>query len=484
MPAASFGQAAQSEPTLQDVRELLENGRFAAADAILTNMLSSAEFDSEDSYWLSSVYAMSAEVAIEIGDEGRASDMIRLLAAEPDADIFRLYGLVGVARRKGSADIAADMLQVFVSTSPEALSAFSVDEVAGIIGSLGESSLESELWVSLVDAMEAANTASVNLEFVSNVWERVAVAALERRETELALEAVSRIRTVLPLIAIQVDRRFAALVAARPELFDIGAATQREVDAYVRQATANPRMLAPRVELARSLRRANRLGEALAVANLTIDRLLLPNGDARNWDDVASSTGNLLGQKAVILRDLGRPEEAIAQLTQARLMPELDGPNLNQAFDLAQYYAQAGMLEEAAVLADGLRDQSPDAARVMGFVDLMIAVQQADVSAIDAALSDLADARQEARELDVLALVMAGRLDAAAVSYIVWLNSSESRLGALLFLQEFIFGAAGVPPTPFERLYLERKAGLREREDVQAAVTAVGRFDSFNIRYE
>lgn len=467
-----------------DAREHLDNGRFAAADAILTDILTSAEFGSEDSYGRSSVYAMSAEVAFETGDDSRARDMIRLLAAQSEPDAARLYDLVGVARLKGPADIAAEMLAVFATTWPEYLHALNVDDVAGIIASLGEASLESEHWLSLIEALDVASTAGANLEYISSAWERVAVGALARSETELALAAVAQIQTVMPLIAMRVDRRFDDLVAARPELFDIDAAMQREVDAYASQATASPRMLAPRVSLARSLRRADRLGEALAVANFTIDRLLLPNGDASDWDDVASSTGNLLGQKADVLRDLGRHEEAIAQLIQARLMPEPDGPNLNQTFDLAQQYARVGMLDEAGRLADELREQSPDAARIMGFVDVMVAVQQGDVSAIDAALNDLVEARQESRQLDVMVLMMAGRLDAAANSYMIWLVSPETRLAALLFLQDFVVGTVGVTPTFLESVYRERKNALRERDDIQAAVAAVGRFDTFAVRYE
>ena len=165
-------------------------------------------------------------------------------------------------------------------------------------------------------------------------------------------------------------------------------------------------------------------------------------------------------------------------------MPEPDGPNLNQTFDLAQQYARVGMLDEAGRLADELREQSPDAARIMGFVDVMVAVQQGDVSAIDAALNDLVEARQESRQLDVMVLMMAGRLDAAANSYMIWLVSPETRLAALLFLQDFVVGTVGVTPTFLESVYRERKNALRERDDIQAAVAAVGRFDTFAVRYE
>ena len=179
--------------------------------------------------------------------------------------------------------------------------------------------------------------------------------------------------------------------------------------------------------------------------------------------------------RARALAQLGRFDEAVAQLRAAAERPEYGAPNVSQSINLAGLLADLGRGAEAeAIVAQVMaRGLSP-----YGRMQAEAVRACARTGPAAEALAYLREHQADAPAALQDALICEGDLQAAARLYIERLSDPDRRTSALAELQDY-----ATPPvmTPLQQAAIRRREQLRRRPDVQAAIARVGRIEHYNL---
>jgi len=273
---------------------------------------------------------------------------------------------------------------------------------------------------------------------------------------------------------MRVDRRFDALRsdAAFAGRLDVRAAAEVNLVRAYESAEGDPANLHRFLEVAQALRTLGRNDEALALLDQHIAHA---QSAGSNYRDVAESLNWLLNERAYILYDLNRPDEAREAFGLSIAARESGNWNVSQVINFATMLIAEQRSRDALEVVRTVGSSSP-------YGDMWIAAVRACAAAQlgDAALqaTSMAFLREHAED-NISALARANLcvndLDAAAALYIQRLNDPDKRSSALVALQRY--QSSPVEALPHDIVLRERMERVRARPDVQAAVAEFGRIE-------
>ena len=329
-------------------------------------------------------------------------------------------------------------------------------------------------YLGLVEALYAAEFRLAYGLQPESLWEDLVIEALEHGDMSRAREVLSRIDSVEVLVGMRVDRRFDRLVSLEPDRFDIPSALRRASAQGEALVARHPRALDAFVQYAYALFDEGRHDEVLAMCDMILERLDGAVGQPPPYDDLGDALNWVYNHKAAALRAMGRWDEALAVMEQARSLPEQRSANISQALNLASHYIDAGRFSDALATVEPLA--CGDSVSPYGCMQLHAVLHAAhrrlgNRPQAEKAFAYLSANRRDAEDTWITATLEAGDLDAAARRLIVQLEDPHQRGAALLGVQTF----QPLPATPIMQERQALRQRLLTRPDVAAAIDRVGR---------
>jgi tetratricopeptide (TPR) repeat protein len=299
---------------------------------------------------------------------------------------------------------------------------------------------------------------------------------LDDGDTAGARDMLARLTGASDIARSTLDPRMRNLL---PAALDIRAAVEKDLVRYRDAMARHPEALTPRVMAARLLRMLGRPNEAVtllqsATSSLDDPTAFKDRGEQLNW------WWNELSWNYVML---GRYEDAVAALENGAALKESGSLNFSQMINLADLHLRAGHPDAAlatlTAFDDPKRQGSP-----FGMMQLHLerGCAHALAGRPETASPHLEYVRSHEKDdpsaLTTLLLCM-NRTDEAAASLIRRLEDPEQRTDTLLDLSEFDDGPVPLPPFAVD----DRRAALRSRSDVKAAIERAGGTGRFRLQF-
>ncbi|MBB1061238.1 hypothetical protein [Marilutibacter spongiae] len=306
----------------------------------------------------------------------------------------------------------------------------------------------------------------------SAVWYDLALARVERGERERARQALRRVSSPSDLVRIRSDRRFDGLFDRNATSLDVDNAVRLQVERLQRAADVAPDSIQAQVQLTYGLLMTGRYDETNAVATRVLDRVAQAPDD--RFDDADEAIW-LLNNRAMALSHLGRAAEAEADMQRASGMDEAGQANVSQRLNLGDYYCSLQRPDDAERAIDAVGAMSGYGEMVLRKIRHCIATQRGDATAAGEALDYLREHDADAVQQLLEALLRDARIDEAAALVRRHLADPALRSDMLWWLQ----GYADAPVLPGNTGREAARATLLDRDDVRAAVEAVGRIERY-----
>jgi tetratricopeptide (TPR) repeat protein len=315
------------------------------------------------------------------------------------------------------------------------------------------------------------------------VWGELVRELVANGESTRALEVAAHIDSPRTLVALRVDNRCRALVAANPQRFDVAAAAERQIEAWRGVTQQFPRSLEAVVRLDNAYLDAGQYAQVKQITDAVIAKVDVAKSlyDIYQEDDLSNSFNWILDNHADALEALQDWTGAEEEYRRAAERLERGYPNVSNIINLAGFYADLDRNEDArAALARLPTDRagpSPYGRLQAYIVRLRIALSTRNKAAENEALGYLRQHSADALSSVDFAFARANRLDEAAQLLIQRLDDPHQRVSALMDVQTY-----ANPPEP--RLLVEARSRWKsvvERKDVQEAIARVGKIESFPI---
>lgn len=330
----------------------------------------------------------------------------------------------------------------------------------------------------LLDAVWRADWGLFGTMQPDYLWMRLALMHSERGNADAAREVVAMLAHPNVMILIRADRRFDELgpvPASELPWNDV-------VDDYLARlytvAEQQPTMLAPLVALTAELIAARRYHEALAITVKVMSDVerLAGAGDSQAFSDMDSQYHWILDHGALAMFNLGLWQEAVELQQEASRLLEDGQPNVSQAINLAGFHLALEQPREALAAIESVTDVSPYGLMQLELIRLTAALDLDDEPESRRALGYLSERVDDAPWTTVKAFLTAERMDEAAAALATALADPQHRAEILDQLQDYVRPAA----VPRLQIWRDRVDALLARDDVQAAIQAVGRIESYD----
>ena len=469
--------AAQTEAPLAQLRRaasLLQSGEFAAADALLRQVLADPAFiDLPDPAQLAA-YVLAGGAAIELDDKDRAWAMFDRAIAGPAADADIASAVLDIALEQWRPEKAIAPMGLLAAQAPERLRELDTLTVYRLYGELTRQELPAGEMRSFLQALFDANWMLEDGRQPSALWHALAEIRLREGNEAAAITVAARIAAADDLLAMQVDRRFDGVVAALdPARFDLAAALAREEQTIMAAIAANPRNLQIVIELTYLLLDGGRYQDVIDTCDAALARVAA-GGDEPAFDDVDQALPWIHDNRARGLLGLGRIDEAVAVLEAARRMEEDGGANVSQALNLASLYATLGRTEDAIASLEGIELASQYGWMEYHSTRLYALLATPDDPRARESLAYLREHRQDSRSTHVEALIRIGAIDEASAAFREWIADPEHRAAALSTVQGYQVHAF----SPLGEKWRTQARDFAARPEIVAAIEAVGRVRS------
>lgn len=463
----------------QEANDHIRRQEYPQAYATLEALTAKPAFQSAPGELRHATWLLMAGAAGETRDWPKARAAIEKATAFPEANANDWQVRVRIARSSGDMTDGLRSIAVLARRFPGGLAVFS-DEEIGRWFDRAKLETDQDLAFDFVDALLTHWTPAdpfVDPFVELDGMRQIQVEGLLRQgRTAQAIAATRKISDPDVLIAMRADKRFDPLSAADPALLDPKPAALRQLAGIEALYPAHPDLLSAVDARTSALLDLNRSEEALALVEAAIARA---QKDPRAFKDIDSRLGWTINLKNFALGSLGRDEEALEALETAARVPENGKANINQTLNLAGQQMQMGRFKAALATVASVRDDrlSPYGKAVGLRITACSATQLGDLATADEALGRLRDLKLEAKRQLEDALLCRGDLDGAAAMLIERLQSPVQRNLALAGLQ---VAPLRPSPLPLDVTLRERRAELRARPDVRAAIDAVGRVITYS----
>jgi tetratricopeptide (TPR) repeat protein len=453
-----------------------------ASDAV--KVVASASFDSLSDSQKLSLWAFGATCAWKAGNLALALEEARHGTALPDAPdgLWRMRLMASFALER--PDDAAETVESIVQMRPAVITTMDATLLSEIAGDLVVRFHRVDVASRMLAALEAANYQAPGLDKGDRLWVDYALIEMAAGHPDHAQALMERVTNSNYLMQARLDARFSKLVAADPGHFDVTAAINAELAAKQAAMKEHPDSLAQVLRVSAALRSLEREDEAIAVVQTALDRLAATSPSKPAFADQDRWAYAAHREKALILAELGRTDEAITALGEGAEPSPSGGVSLAQGIDHAGFLIMAGHPAEALHgLESSVFDQTAPqlGPAQVAYVHYYRACADALLgrsAALASELDFLGAHRDYSEEARLAALLCADKEDAFAADTITRLADPYLREDMLQWLCEY-----DIPPhfPPTERMMMARLAAIRARPDVQAAITKVGHTERFHL---
>lgn len=444
---------------------------WLGADRLMERAIESPSFDQLPESERYKALRQAADIASDLGENGRARRLLARAGAFPQATYEDWHQRLAAAYAvKDYADSARCVVTI-ATRWPQTLELIRAQAIHQIAYRLKGEASANALHFELLDSLFSAEWLSDGTQ-PSGLWVDLAALLLERGNTERAVSVAALIDSARSVLALRIDRRFDSITRAVPQRFDVAAVARAEVAAARVKALESASLLEPRVRLQALLLGELQFDQALTIADDVIATVGQGDG-AKAYEDFADEYAWILDQRSIALQRLGRWDEAVLQLRRAARRPEQGELNVSQALNLGLLYAELGRSAEALDAVTDLGALNAYGRMQLERVRLMAAVQLGDHAAMEARLDYLRQHRADAMSTYQTVLLDAGRADEAAAFLVERLRSDLWRSEALLDMQTY--AAVVQPQWVRDRTLLWRR--VIARADVQQELAEVGRIE-------
>lgn len=458
-----------------EVQQHLDNNDQPAAYNALERLTRQAAFTEQPPEIRHAVWVQMAECARAMRDAPKAKaaiDQAVLVKGATADDWFNRYDF---SRRVG--DDAGTVASLIVLARDFPQQSDQVPDRAFIFWLDRASQLPNGEDASLELAQALANRDTQSDPFTDfSEARQIAVEGLLRKgQVAQAVEIARRINNPDVRIAMRADKRYDALSAAAPSLLDPRAAAIAQLTEVDTLREKYPRRLSGVSRRVSALLDLHRFEDALAFVDPLIAQA---RKDPTAFDDNDTFLGRTINLRVEVLQKMGRHDEAMEDLAAAARLPENGKPNVNQTVNLAGEQMNSGAFKSALATVATIRQDNTSAfgrAVILRIVGCSKA-QLGDLAASNDALDQLRAMKADGADQLGFALLCSGDLDGVAALVIARLADPAQRNVALLRLQ--------VTPSrdqlsTLEMLIRDRRQALNARPDIQAAVSAVGRIETY-----
>ena len=461
-----------AEKQLQEAGRLVQGTQLDKADEVLKSLLASDGFRGLASPRRHIAVYLAGVVALEKDDAPRALELLRRAARFDEADFGDWnMRLLAAARARDHAE-ATLTLTTLAEHWPENLG----DVDARVIGRVVHDTPHTGASrYQLLGALSKANYKSEEGYDLSHWWRDLALLQLEHADQAAAKKTLEKLTDPAALISVRADNRFAPI---RDGLsLDIPAAIASQVQQAREAIKAHPTKLHPVVVLMGVLRQSLDFAGAVQLADDAVSAMSGPKGP-KIYDDYKESRVWLLDARAEALYRLGKWDEAVAQLTAARQLPEMGDVNVSQTINLASLYNDLGKPREArTTLAELASNVSPYGFMQAAIEYLASADQLGDAAEVEKQLALLKEHQQDSLSTYQRALISANRPDEAAQLLISRLQDPDQRIDALLDVQDYKEAVLGPRAVEWQK----RWVAVKHRPDVVEAIGKVGTVSTYPV---
>jgi tetratricopeptide (TPR) repeat protein len=413
------------------------------------------------------IYSRAAAVARERGDKPKSRDLYLQAITANSNDKDDWASLAWLEFILGENDAAAAHLAEYARRWPTALDELDDAFLFQLLGALDD---DASPRLDLLQSLASANWDRRGLG-ADYLWFELALRRVQRGERDLARAAIQRIGTPRELVQLRSDRRFDGLFDPQSAQFDVALAAQRRLDRLETLLAKDPHNLELAAEVTSALGTVGGFDRIMALVDATL------RGDPADFSHAENRVW-LLNSKALALQQLGRFDEAVAQMRRASGMSEGGGGNVSQAINLGEMHCGIGEWKRALAAVKGLQNMSDYGQVALQSVVHCARLQQGDRAGARQALEYLHEHRGLSTSLYVTALLRESRLDDAAAALVEALDSSRERADALVLVQDF----KPQRSLPADVANEERWEALMLRGDVLAAIDRVGRHQRYDIQ--
>ena len=252
---------------------------------------------------------------------------------------------------------------------------------------------------------------------------------------------------------------------------------QREI-AHLETAVEDaPRQIERVNELGLMLVAAGRASEALTLWDRVIRRAEAPTDGTLEYDDLEPYLLWAMNGRARALYRLGKAQDAVAQMEQARRRAEHGHTNVSQAINLAGYYVALNEPARALQTLGDVGVMNPFGRMQLESIRASAAAEARDAEILTSALAYLREHSNDAPTAYQKALIAAERLDDAALYLTDRLADPVLRLEALAEVQSYAEASA----LPVVLTWRSRWQVVLARQDVAATIRSVGRIDHYSL---
>jgi hypothetical protein len=416
-----------------------------------------------------------AFVGLYHGDKDLGYSYLLRLTAMPQADQGVWHELIDVAYNLKHPDDSARGLIQLAQRWPEEVPKLDEHVTASALAAIHSQPPEKRL-ASLWALYEAQFKLKWGYE-PSSAWRDLTLLLLERDRLTDATNVAGHITSSKILMVMRSDRRFDAVVAARPDRFEVESAAREELRFAQTLSDGNPQLLDLKIDVVISLQRLRDYGAMLAAADELKMEIASTNFPRRLYTDYDDKYRWLLDERAMALERVGRADEAVKELQAASRLSEEGAKNVSQSISLGALLCRLNRPEEALEAIADVGPVSEYGNAEIEVIRLQAALQLKDEPQAAKSMDYLQSMRATQPEKYELGLVLAGQMDRAAQSLTARLRDPAKRQDALELVQDF-------PPLPsakFEQDTDEMWRLLVARADVQSTIDKVGRAGSYHL---
>lgn len=314
----------------------------------------------------------------------------------------------------------------------------------------------------------------------SHLWLVLATEAVERGDIARARVIARRIETSSVLVALLIDKRFDALTSAKPQLFDVRAAAERQARRLRKSMANNPKTLGVMTQYGYALYTLGRFDEMVSLADATIATVEKAPADAPAYEDLDDQLNWIHNLKANALRALGRWDEAAEVLAAWERHPANRNDKASQAINLGYFYNELARPEDALRAIEGIdwtQDMSDYGRTQLQYVRFQALQQLGKKDEVRDIVAWMREHGDVAPNTLQCTLVEAGDTDGAAALLLSRLRDADKRSAALAEIQHY----EQPPATDRQKSLHALIESLLARSDVAAAIDQYGRRKSFPI---
>jgi tetratricopeptide (TPR) repeat protein len=451
-------------------------GNWPQALAALRSIIDDKAFRSLPSEAQYRVLSTAGRVAIEHGPPDLAHEYLQRVTAMPQADYPDWARRLDAAYKLKDDGDSIKALTLLMQRWPDRATKFDPDDVfrVAFAATRAHSADSSSLLKALYDAHWKQQW---DIE-PSKIWWDLSLRLIENSRLAEAGEVASHVTDVYVLIAMRADRRFDAVVAANSALFDIEAASRRELQTYQTLADKNPHSLYLRSLLINSLLNQQHYEAALAASDSILQDIRSTNFPERLFEDFAQYRSWFFELRSTALERVGRWDEAVAQLIAASRLTEKYSGNVDQLIDLGNLYCSLRRPKDAlSAVASVAAAPNPYGAMVLESVRMDAASQLEDSKQERRSVQYLRSHRSDAPIVYWIDLITLNRPDQAAHELVAQLMDPGERRDALMDIQTY----APTPESPRDVEFDARHRAVIAMPKVQEAIRRVGRVESYAL---